>query len=154
MAININTYCRINKNGSINISTDPTFAPPPSTFANYSLELGIGLLQAATVASLSGIQFTPSGTNITVPPELVNNGPAQIIYTSTGPTISNVSITLTLNKGTLDFTSGNAGSVFYKKNGINQGSIIPVSEGPDSYILDVTADVNDNIIFIVSTYND
>jgi len=153
MAININTYCRINKNGSINISTDPTFAPP-QTFANYSIQLSIGLLQADTVASLSGIQFTPSGTNITVPPELVNNGPAQIIYTSTGPIVSNIPITLTLNKGTLDFAYGyQLGNVYLQKNGVIQSGI-PVSEGPDSYTFNVTADVNDNIIFIVSTYND
>jgi hypothetical protein len=28
MPININTYCRINRNGSININTDPTFPLP------------------------------------------------------------------------------------------------------------------------------
>jgi len=153
MAININTYCRINKNGSINISTDPTFAPP-QTFANYSIQLSIGLLQADTVASLSGIQFTPSGTNITVPPELVNNGPFQIIYTGTGSTVSNIPITLTLNKGTLDFVGYQLGNVYLQKNGVIQGSGIVVSEGPDSYTFNVTAGVSDNIIFIVSTYND
>jgi hypothetical protein len=31
MAININTYCRINRNGSININTDPRFGAPYST---------------------------------------------------------------------------------------------------------------------------
>jgi hypothetical protein len=30
MPININTYCRVNRNGSININTDPAFPVPPS----------------------------------------------------------------------------------------------------------------------------
>jgi hypothetical protein len=29
MPITINTYCRVNRNGSININTDPTFPGPP-----------------------------------------------------------------------------------------------------------------------------
>ena len=31
MPININTYCRVNRNGSININTDPTFPIPTTT---------------------------------------------------------------------------------------------------------------------------
>jgi len=30
MSITINTYCRVNQNGSININTDPTFLQPPT----------------------------------------------------------------------------------------------------------------------------
>jgi len=36
----INTYCRINKNGSININTDPTFPIPPDP--NFACVSGAG----------------------------------------------------------------------------------------------------------------
>jgi len=41
--ITINTYCRVNQNGSININTDPTFPQPlPPPDPNFACVSGIG----------------------------------------------------------------------------------------------------------------
>jgi len=44
MPITINTYCRINRNGSININTDPTF-PEPLPDPNFLCVSGAGTTQ-------------------------------------------------------------------------------------------------------------
>jgi len=44
MSITINTYCRVNQNGSININTDPTFPQPlPSPDPNFLCVSGAGV---------------------------------------------------------------------------------------------------------------
>ena len=44
MPITINTYCRVNQNGSININTDPTFPQPlPPPDPNFACVSGAGV---------------------------------------------------------------------------------------------------------------
>jgi hypothetical protein len=58
MAININTYCRINRNGSININTDPRFGAPYSTnltiYAAYNQDQGPSYARSIDAVSING----------------------------------------------------------------------------------------------------
>ena len=56
MPITINTYCRVNRNGSININTDPTFPGPPYT--------GSICISGAGITAVNGTYtFTGYGTD-------------------------------------------------------------------------------------------
>jgi hypothetical protein len=65
MPININTYCRVNRNGSININTDPTFPePPPPPDPNFLCVNGAG---SALNGTYKFYDFYTSGNNGTRP---------------------------------------------------------------------------------------
>jgi hypothetical protein len=145
MGININGTLNINNVAGTNIGREYM------AFATYAVTLPFELLQINTTGSLSGITFTPAANNITVPVGHENDV-RYTVYTGTAPTINNVLITLTLNKGTLD-TTNNAGNVYYKKNGANQ-SLLTLSTGADIYTFSVTTNENDSVEFLVSSYND
>jgi hypothetical protein len=51
MSITINTYCRVNQNGSININTDPRFGVPYST--NLTVQCGGNIDVDAQMVSVS-----------------------------------------------------------------------------------------------------
>jgi hypothetical protein len=95
MPININTYCRINKNGSININTDPTFPiyiPPPIIRNGLVLELDAG----------NNLSYPGSGTTWS---DLSGNG-----YNSTltnGPTFNSANGGGIVFDGTNDYAIGN-----------------------------------------------
>jgi hypothetical protein len=59
MPININTYCRINKNGSININTDPTFLLPPLFNFEFNQQWAS---PNATVTDIGGFTSNPAFT--------------------------------------------------------------------------------------------
>ena len=148
MAIIINGTLKINNVGTTSIGREYI---PPATFATYAVTWPLELLQINTNGSLSGTTFIPAANNITVPFGHENDL-NYTVYTGTAPTINNVSITLTLNKGVLD-TPNNAGDVYYKKNGAVQTSLL-LSAGADSYTFNVTTNENDSVEFLVSSYND
>ncbi len=64
MPITINTYCRVNQNGSININTDPTFPQPlPSPDPNYACVSGAGTPEInGTYTFLDNYTFGVEGT--------------------------------------------------------------------------------------------
>jgi hypothetical protein len=78
MPITINTYCRINRNGSININTDPTFPGPPPQFICVS---------GANIPEVNGTYtfvqyFTQNG--FTRPEYYFNQFSISVLYTIDG----------------------------------------------------------------------
>jgi len=59
MPITINTYCRVNRNGSININTDPTFPEPPPNFMCVS---GAGSAEVNGTYTFAGFETSDGYT--------------------------------------------------------------------------------------------
>jgi hypothetical protein len=73
MAITINTYCRVNRNGSININTDPTFPtyiPPPIVTDGLVLYLDAGNSNSYPGSGTTWSDISGNGYNGTL-----TNGP-------------------------------------------------------------------------------
>jgi len=142
------TISKVQTTTTTTTSTTTTTVGPS---AQYKVTYQIGLLNANPIASLSGIQFTPSASNITVPSEALIQQ-EYTVYTGIGSIVNNLPITLTINKGLLD-TPNNIGAVYYNKNGTRLGEQ-EFQQGAASYTFNVTAALNDLVEFYISTYND
>jgi len=110
MPININTYCRINRNGSININTDPRFGVPYST--NFQITCG-GNPYVQPSANINGLS--------------IGGGPAYIIQQGTFPVYSNPNDGNTLLNGhhfggtSITVSEYFNATIYVYKNGIEQG---------------------------------
>ena len=108
MAININTYCRINRNGSVNINTDPRFGVPYPT--NFQVTCGGNPFIEANIFSVS-----------------IGGGPAYIIQQGTFPVYSNPNDGNTLLNGhhfggtSITIGESNNANILVYKNGVEQG---------------------------------
>ena len=118
MAININTYCRINRNGSININTDPRFGAPYST--NLIISCG--------------------GNEAYINSVLIGGGPAYIIQQGTFPVYSNPDAGNTILYGhhfggtSVTVTEGFNATLIFSINGVGlEGSCGAPSFGPFNY---------------------
>jgi hypothetical protein len=132
MAININTYCRINQNGSININTDPRFG-----VISYSTNLTVYCVY----------NFVPTGHAINS--ISISGGPAYIIKQGTFPVYDSDPNLYGHHFGGTSMTiseSNNATILIYLNGTLMEGSCVNPITG--TYTWNYSFTENDNITII------